>query len=68
MTPPATERIPPSLRTEALEAILTERGLVDPAVLEIEAAQQSAEAQALLVEMRSRLGLADPDGPRMLEQ
>ena len=41
---------------------------VDPAVLEIEAAQQSAEAQALLVEMRSRLGLADPDGPRMLER
>ena len=41
---------------------------VDPAVLEIEAAQQSAEAQALLVQMRSRLGLADPDGPRMLER
>ena len=34
MTTPATERIPPSLRTEALEAILTERGLVDPAVLD----------------------------------
>ena len=29
-----TERIPASLRTEALEAILTERGLVDPAVLD----------------------------------
>lgn len=34
MTTPAAERIPPSLRTEALEAILTERGLVDPAVLD----------------------------------
>ena len=33
-TTPSTERIPPSLRTEALEAILTERGLVDPAVLD----------------------------------
>jgi nitrile hydratase len=34
MTTPATERISPALRTEALEAILTERGLVDPAVLD----------------------------------
>ncbi|MGH9002050.1 MAG: nitrile hydratase subunit alpha [Acidimicrobiia bacterium] len=33
-TTPATERIPASLRTEALEAILTERRLVDPAVLD----------------------------------
>jgi nitrile hydratase len=33
-TTPASERIPPSLRTEALEAILVERGLVDPAVLD----------------------------------
>jgi len=34
MTTPAAERIPPSLRAEALVAILTERGLVDPAVLD----------------------------------
>jgi nitrile hydratase len=34
MTTPATERIPASLRTEALESILVERGLVDPAVLD----------------------------------
>ena len=33
-TTPASERIPSSLRTEALEAILVERGLVDPAVLD----------------------------------
>jgi nitrile hydratase subunit alpha len=33
-TTPASERIPPSLRTEALEAILVERGLVDPAVMD----------------------------------
>ncbi|MGH9034540.1 MAG: nitrile hydratase subunit alpha [Acidimicrobiia bacterium] len=33
-TTPASQRIPPSLRTEALEAILVERGLVDPAVLD----------------------------------
>jgi nitrile hydratase subunit alpha len=29
-----TDRIPPSLRTEALEQLLTERGLVDPKVLD----------------------------------
>jgi hypothetical protein len=29
----SAERIPPSLRTEALEQLLTERGLVDPNVL-----------------------------------
>ncbi|MCW0213194.1 MAG: nitrile hydratase subunit alpha [Pseudonocardia sp.] len=29
-----TERIPASLRTEALEQLLTERGLVDPAVMD----------------------------------
>ena len=34
MTTPATERIPASLRTEALESILVDRGLVDPAVLD----------------------------------
>ena len=33
-TTPASERIPASLRTEALEAILVDRGLVDPAVLD----------------------------------
>ena len=33
-TAPASERIPASLRTEALEAILVDRGLVDPAVLD----------------------------------
>jgi phage shock protein A len=42
---------------------------VDPAVLEIEAATRSAEAQALLLQMRSELGLAAPDdAPRMLER
>ncbi|WP_214370515.1 nitrile hydratase subunit alpha [Pseudonocardia sp. H11422] len=30
----STERIPASLRTEALEQLLTERGLVDPAVMD----------------------------------
>jgi nitrile hydratase len=30
----AAERIPPSLRTEALEQLLTERGLVDPKTLD----------------------------------
>ena len=30
----STERIPASLRTEALEQLLTERGLVDPNVLD----------------------------------
>ena len=33
-TTPASERIPASLRTEALEAILVDKGLVDPAVLD----------------------------------
>jgi phage shock protein A len=33
---------------------------VDPGLLEIEAAQRSAEAQALLVQMRERLGLPAP--------
>jgi nitrile hydratase len=33
-TTPAAERLPASLRTEALESILVERGLVDPAVLD----------------------------------
>jgi phage shock protein A len=47
---------------------------VDPAMLEIEAAQRSAEAQALLLQMRTQLGLPMPsDGastepPRMLER
>jgi phage shock protein A len=42
---------------------------VDPALLAIEAAERSAEAQALLVQMRAQLGLAAPDdGPRMLER
>ncbi|MEV6862731.1 nitrile hydratase subunit alpha [Streptosporangium subroseum] len=30
MTTGSTERIPPALRTEALEQLLTERGLIDP--------------------------------------
>jgi nitrile hydratase subunit alpha len=30
----STERIPASLRTEALEELLTERGLIDPAVMD----------------------------------
>lgn len=30
----STERLPPALRTEALEQLLTERGLVDPAVMD----------------------------------
>jgi nitrile hydratase len=30
----SAERLPPSLRTEALEQLLTERGLVDPAVMD----------------------------------
>jgi nitrile hydratase len=30
----SAERIPPALRTEALEQLLTERGLVDPAVMD----------------------------------
>ncbi|HEY3239803.1 MAG TPA: nitrile hydratase subunit alpha [Acidimicrobiia bacterium] len=33
-TTPASERLPASLRTEALESLLVERGLVDPAVLD----------------------------------
>jgi phage shock protein A len=46
---------------------------VDPAVLEIEAAQRSAEAQAFLAQMRSQLGLPAPvettDGStRMIER
>ena len=47
---------------------------VDPGLLEIEAAQRSAEAQALLVQMRERLGLPAPvddpapASPRMLER
>jgi phage shock protein A len=47
---------------------------VDPGLLEIEAAQRSAEAQALLVQMRERLGLPAPVGdpapasPRMIER
>lgn len=42
---------------------------VDPGMLEIEAAQRSAEAQALLAQMRSQLGLAGPsEQPRMLER
>jgi phage shock protein A len=42
---------------------------VDPAVLEIEAAQQSAEAQALLGHLRSQLGLPAPgEERRMLER
>ena len=46
---------------------------VDPAMLEIEAAQRSAEAQAFLAQMRSQLGLAGPDEgagtpPRMIER
>ncbi len=34
MTTSDTERLPASLRTEALEQLLTERGLVDPAVMD----------------------------------
>jgi phage shock protein A len=46
-----------------------QRPYVDPAVLEIEAAQQSAEAQALLDRMRSQLGLPAPgEEQRMLER
>ncbi|MFF4601098.1 nitrile hydratase subunit alpha [Amycolatopsis sp. NPDC001319] len=30
----SAERLPPSLRTEALEQLLTERGLIDPAVID----------------------------------
>jgi phage shock protein A len=47
---------------------------VDPGLLEIEAAQRSAEAQALLVQMRERLGLPAPvedpapASPRMIER
>jgi nitrile hydratase len=33
-TESSTERIPASLRTEALEQLLTERGLIDPAVMD----------------------------------
>ena len=45
----------------------------DPAMLEIEAAQRSAEAQAFLAQMRTQLGLAAPDDgtgtpPRMIER
>ena len=45
----------------------------DPAMLEIEAAQRTAEAQAFLAQMRTQLGLAAPaDGtsapPRMIER
>ena len=46
-----------------------QRPQVDPAVLEIEAAQQSAEAQALLGQLRSQLGLPAPvEERRMLER
>jgi phage shock protein A len=46
-----------------------QRPQVDPAVLEIEAAQQSAEAQALLGQLRSQLGLPAPSAERrMLER
>ena len=46
-----------------------QRPRVDPAVLEIEAAQQSAEAQALLGQLRSQLGLPVPvEERRMLER
>jgi len=46
-----------------------QRPHVDPAVLEIEAAQQSAEAQALLGQLRSQLGLPVPvEERRMLER
>jgi phage shock protein A len=47
---------------------------IDPGLLEIEAAQRRAEAQALLVQMRERLGLPAPvdepapASPRMLER
>ena len=46
---------------------------VDPAMLEIEAAQRSAEAQAFLAQMRTQLGLVAPDDgtstpPRMIER
>ena len=34
MNEPATDRIPPALRTEALEQLLVERELVDPAVMD----------------------------------
>jgi len=34
MSPSTEERLPASLRTEALEQILTERGLVDPGVMD----------------------------------
>jgi nitrile hydratase, alpha subunit len=33
-TPPDAERLPASVRTEALEQLLTERGLVDPSVMD----------------------------------
>jgi len=55
-------------------AALQSSAQIDPAVLEIEAAQRSAEAQALLVQMRERLGLPAPvenpapASPRMLER
>lgn len=46
-----------------------QRPRVDPAVLEIEAAQQSADAQALLGQLRSQLGLPAPvEERRMLER
>jgi phage shock protein A len=46
-----------------------QRPHVDPAVAEIEAAQQSAEAQALLGQLRSQLGLPVPvEERRMLER
>jgi len=42
---------------------------IDPGMVEIEAAQRRAEAQALLAQMRSRLGLSAPEEqPRMLER
>lgn len=48
-------------------AALQESAQVDPGLVEIEAAQRSAEAQALIAQMRSRLGLPAPE-PRMLER
>jgi phage shock protein A len=46
-----------------------QRPHVDPAVREIEAAQQSTDAQALLGQLRSQLGLSAPvEGRRMLER
>jgi len=41
-------------------AALEDSSRIDPGLVEIEAAQRSAEAQALLVQMRARLGLPTP--------